>query len=356
MRGAARLGIATLSGVALVILNPPLVEQEVDVSSVLQETVTFENISADREEAVHTEATTSLLFVGDIMLGRAVESRMEYEGIGYPFSAVVDTLGGSDITVGNFEGVVTETHIKTPPYTFQFSIKSEYLEHLNTVGFDVLSLANNHTLDYGTTSLAYTRSLCAVYDLICGGTPKGLSEVSTKVVAAGGHTVGIMFIHTLYGAPAPEALRTTVEKLSTESDIQIAYVHWGDEYVLVHNTAQELFAQTLIDAGVDAVIGHHPHVVQDIALYKGKPIFYSLGNFIFDQYFSDDVQEMVGVHLTLSGNTATYKVVPFTSKETRNQPHHMDAVNATLLKNRIFAPIAMDSGVDSVLGIITTTY
>lgn len=295
---------------------------------------------------------STVFFVGDIMLGRAVETKMDTRGKQYPFEGVLQNIFSPDITVGNFEGVVSPIHTQAPPFTFKFSIKPEFLKYLSTIGFDVLSLANNHSLDYGTTSLEHTRTLCALYGLSCSGDPKNEPMNQTFVKKIGTHTVGMIFIHTLYGQPRHTELIAQLTELCKKSDVQIAYIHWGEEYVLVHNPAQEKLAQTLIDNGVDVVVGHHPHVVQDIELYKNGLIVYSLGNFIFDQYFSSDVQEMIGLHMEITDDTITYTVIPYTSIWTRSQPQHMDEKTATKLNARIFESISNDERVNSSLGTI----
>jgi gamma-polyglutamate biosynthesis protein CapA len=349
---AALFGITALVLAVFLVTQQPLSEKVTIVHDAWKSDVEQKEPVETIDPVATTSAPATLLFVGDIMLARAVEMRMEQFGIGYPFESLRDTLSTPDVTIGNFEGVVTPVHYPTPNFTFQFSVKPEYLTSLKTAGFDVLSLANNHTLDYGTTSLAYTRALCEKSVLVCGGEPKGLSALSTQVVSAGAHRVGILFIHTLYGAPATSTLKTYIEKLNTESDVQVAYIHWGEEYVLVHNEAQEVLGKALVDMGMDAVIGHHPHVVQDVALYKDKPIFYSLGNFVFDQFFSNDVQEMLGVHMTIEDAQITYTLVPFSSIDTRSQPHHADTETATALRERILSTVATDLRVEVLSGTI----
>ena len=300
-----------------------------------------------------TSVPATLLFVGDIMLARAVESRMKELGMNYPFEGLQSTLASPDVTIGNFEGVVTKVHYPTPNFTFQFSVEPLYLAHLKTVGFDVLSFANNHTLDFGTSSLSYTHTLCGVYGLVCMGSPTGVSSMSTHVVETNKYRIGIVFVHTLYAQSNVKSLEAALELLRGVSDIQVAYIHWGEEYMLTHNTSQEVLAKTLIDEGVDAVIGHHPHVVQDVELYNGKPIFYSLGNFIFDQFFSSDVQEMLGVHMKIDDSEIVYTLMPFSSFDTHSQPHHANDETATALRERVLSTLKVDSRVNVASGTIT---
>ncbi len=302
------------------------------------------DVSVDTpEEIPSVELNTQVLFVGDIMLGRAVETRMDIEGQSYPFLGTRELLSSPDITVGNFEGVVSAVHEKAEPMTFSFSIKESSLAYLGTVGFDILSLANNHSDDYGSSSVAYMRTRCELYTIDCRGSAIGLAEHSILVREVNGKKIGFLFLHTLYRDPDLSVLSTLLNTLNATSDIQIAYVHWGDEYKLRHNDTQESLAHTLIDGGVDVVIGHHPHVVQDIELYEGKPIFYSLGNFIFDQFFDDEVTQMIAVRMDIGTTTITYSPIPLTSKNTRSQPHVMSEVESHDLINRIFTNIPVES-------------
>ena len=288
-------------------------------------------------EVPHVSFTpVTMLFVGDIMLGRDVENYLNKEGGGYPFQRIGDLLQKPDLLIGNFEGIVQEPHVQAPSMTFQFSIRREYLNALRDAGFDILSLSNNHSSDYGDAARALTQELCVSYNLSCIGDAR---HVTTSVYEAHGTRIGILFGHTTWGNQTNDSFVTAMRTLTTESDIQIAYMHWGNEYVLVHNESQQVLAEALIDAGGDAIIGHHPHVVQDVALYKGKPIFYSLGNFIFDQYWNEHVQTGLGVAVSAHEDSITYTLIPFTTKDMRNQPALMDEESARVLIERVFASI-----------------
>ena len=294
---------------------------------------------APLEAVSSTTDPAELFFVGDIMLGRAVESRMEAEGLQYPFLYTESLLSAPDISIGNFEGVVTSEHVHAPSMTFQFSIRDSYLRHLEAIGFDVLSIANNHSADYGEAETNYMRARCNELTLPCIGDAKSFGPNSVLVRTINDVDIAFVALHTTWGTLDTVAVTDAVQALASTTDMQIAYVHWGDEYVLTHNPSQQALAEQLIDAGVDVVIGHHPHVVQDVALYKGKPIFYSLGNFIFDQYFSQDVQEGAGVRMNIYTDHVVYTLVPFTSIDSRNQPRQMQEGDRARLLERVLSPI-----------------
>lgn len=297
-------------------------------------------------------ADIKLLFVGDIMLARTVELKLHEYGATYPYEQVQKLLSEPDLTIGNHEGIVPRVHKPTPPMGFQFSVEKEHFMALADAGFDVLSLANNHSHDFGTDALEHTLAICREIEILCAGSATHVGTHSVEVQEVDGVRIGFLFVQNVYQAPNMRVITELLTDLKERSDIQIAYVHWGNEYEREHDAAQEDLAKALIDEGVDAVIGHHPHVVQDVGLYKNAPIFYSLGNFIFDQYFSADVLTGAGVAMHITDEKITYTLVPFTTKDTHAQPQIMEDTDAGVLLSRIFAPIQNEEYVDSQTGII----
>jgi poly-gamma-glutamate capsule biosynthesis protein CapA/YwtB (metallophosphatase superfamily) len=298
-------------------------------------------------------ATSTLLFVGDIMMGRAVEDIIKEHGALYPFLGLEAFLTGPDLTIGNFEGIVSRTHVQTPVFTFRFSIRNEYLTAIKSAGFDILSLANNHAYDYGDDALNYTRSLCAGLRLFCGGSPVGVDSFSTLVKEVNGRKIGFLFLQAVSDTQTKEQMISKLEELERESDIQVVFIHWGTEYNLTHSKAQEELAHAFIDAGADAIIGSHPHVVEDVALYKGKPIFYSLGNFVFDQYFSHAVTEGLTVRMEIGDSNITYVLRGVTSNSSRAQPFRMKKDAQKTLFMRIMNGLSDDGEADIKSGTIT---
>jgi poly-gamma-glutamate capsule biosynthesis protein CapA/YwtB (metallophosphatase superfamily) len=281
------------------------------------------------------EVPTTLLLGGDVMLGRSVEAAIEEKGEEYPFAALTEFILPFDIAVANFEGSVPKEHVATKPLEMRFSVPEDYMGIPRAAGFDVLSLANNHAFDYGREGYQNTKSVCEAYSLLCFGTPFEATSTSVAIVNHKGVRIGFLFLHTLFTESDPAVLTQLVGMLQRESDVQIAYIHWGDEYALTHNTDQSGLAYALIDAGIDAVVGHHPHVIQDIEKYRGKPIFYSLGNLIFDQYFSNEVQEGYFVSASLTTEGITYALHPYESRTNRSQPQLLDSETAKTLYERI---------------------
>lgn len=266
---------------------------------------------------------TALHLVGDVMLARRVETLSDIYGSNFPYQRL-PTMGTSTVLIGNFEGATPDKHVHTPDLTFNFSVDQIYLKALADYGFSQMSLANNHALDFGFQGYHESRQALRSVSIAPFGDPAGLATTSISSVALASSTVHLIGINAVTKAPSADVLQGLVNQLPThDADLVVAYIHWGSEYSLKHNQNQEQMARTLIDNGVDMVIGHHPHVVQDIARYKQGLIFYSLGNFIFDQYFSPSVQEGLGVTLVPIGNTWQVTLVPYTSTDRRSQPRLM---------------------------------
>ncbi|MBX2866793.1 CapA family protein [Candidatus Kaiserbacteria bacterium] len=294
-------------------------------------------VSDTQEETLHIaygkvgEETNvyTMLFTGDIMLAREVERMMERTEPEYPFLGIQDIVRRADVAVGNFEASVPEVHKETPDFGFQFSVASSVLPVLRDIGFDYLGLANNHTFDFGREGYEHTRRVCDEAALVCMGTPEIVTHTRVPV---GDIAVSILTLNLVSGTLDESRLEEELSRMRSTSDLQVAYIHWGEEYMSQHHSGQETLAHMLIDQGVDAVIGHHPHVVQGIEIYEEKPIFYSLGNLVFDQYFDTAVQEGLMVQLAITADTLAYTLIPVTSVATPSQPQLMglDARDAFL--------------------------
>lgn len=269
-------------------------------------------------------STGPLVFVGDVLLARNVEFLMRTKGQEYPFTRVPELIGSNtSAVIGNFESAILEKHIKTPSFVTTFSVDKKYLPILHKSGFTHMSLANNHAFDYGSSTFEHTKISLNKAGMVPFGHPTEINEASHVIVMTGSTRVGILSINQVFTTSNLNELAVKIAALSNTTDYQIMYVHWGEEYMLKHNQAQETFAKQLIDFGADAIIGHHPHVVQDIDVYKEKPIFYSLGNFIFDQYFSVDVEQGLILKLSFINKEVHYELVPVSSERHNSQPERM---------------------------------
>jgi len=277
-------------------------------------------------ESKQTNKDERMLFVGDIMLARSVETQMNSKGLYHPFKGLRDMLLEYDAVVGNFEGSIPKQHIQTPGYSMTFSVGKEVATVLPRVGITHLSLANNHSYDYGKDGYDNAREVLADAGLNVGGNPKTVSADEVLYKTIDGVRVAIIPINTIFGAPSATEIKKVFADIEEKSDIQIVFIHWGEEYELVANKEQRSLARALIDQGADAIIGSHPHVVQNIEEYRGAPIFYSLGNCIFDQYWNEDVQTGLSVALSFTDKTMQFTLLPISSIDERSVPRPMNRI------------------------------
>ncbi len=268
------------------------------------------------------DTKTGIAFTGDIMLARNVENLMTAYGSSYPLLGL-QKHSDDMYLVGNFESAIPVTHAHTPSMGFSFSTKKENLEGLKQYGFTHMGVANNHSYDFGQDDFLHTKKILEESELHPFGDQRNLASSTVQFVEVEGETVALVGVFAVDVGPTKADISKLFKKIETKSTLQVAYVHFGTEYKATHSYFQENLAHTLIDAGADVVIGHHPHVVQDIEIYKNKVIFYSLGNFIFDQYFSKEVQEGLVVEMRVEQDDLVFTLKPVTSIGSRSMPRFM---------------------------------
>lgn len=273
------------------------------------------NRIAARAAELTQPKTTTLLFVGDVMLARGVEFYTEREAGGdyhFPFARASSTLRAADLTVGNVEHPVSARG-KNQGSQYSLRAKPEVLAGLAEAGFDVVSLANNHIWDWGTDALSDTLSLLDGARI--GHVGAGINEAEANqplFIEKEENSFAFLSWTNLYpegleakgSSPGVSRFRedeavAQVRELSRAHDIVTVLFHWGDEYKTSANDLQKRIARALVDAGADLVVGHHPHVVQEVERYKGGWIAYSLGNFVFDQGFSEETMRGLALRVTV---------------------------------------------------------
>ena len=249
--------------------------------------------------ATSRTSATSILFTGDILLDRGVRKVIEHHGIDYLFTRQMDSLfRASQVVVGNLE--CPATSIKAPVQKrFIFRGEPEWLYALKKHGFTHLNLANNHSIDQGRKGLTDTKENILKAKLEPVGMGKNLQEAAQPTLLTS-HPRKVWLIASLGMAlenfaylPDRPCVNTerTQEIITRIRDIKqkdpqavvIVSIHWGGEHTLKPVPSQRLDAHRLINAGADALICHHTHTLQTIEHYKGRDIYYSIGNFIFDQ-------------------------------------------------------------------------
>jgi poly-gamma-glutamate synthesis protein (capsule biosynthesis protein) len=280
----------------------------------LEETTSYFSVvfGEKKSEETFNEKVKTVLFVGDIMLDRGVEDSIKQNSIYYPFQKISHFLRGTDIVFGNLEGPVVNNPPEFPPNSLKFAFNPEVIKGASWCNFNLFSLANNHILDMGKEGLEETKEWLKKYGMNFVGDPLSSSSDSLNSAFFRDNIIFLAFNQIFPFTIREEKIIKKVKtvKSSNPDNFLIVSLHWGEEYKLINSPAQQKLAHRLIETGADLIIGHHPHVVQNIEKYQEKLIFYSLGNFIFDQYFSPETQQGLAVGLEIYSDRLVCRLFP----------------------------------------------
>ena len=300
------LGVFFLTGISL------------GVFSLLRDNPSTKIEPAQAQEVVsqnQSEARATFGVVGDIMLSRNVAAKIKKANNPLlPFSNMKDVLQANDFNFGNLESPFSGKDTFPNTGSLVFNVPRQNVKGLVENKFKMISLANNHALDQGAKALAYTRTFLGQNNIKAIGAGSNLDEAwKAEVMAANGIKIG--FIAVSYASindngkttnqlvarlEDTKRLKSAIISARQQSDFVVVSMHAGTEYKYKPNEAQTKFARAAIDLGADMVVGAHPHWVQTIEKYQGKYIFYSLGNFIFDQEWSRETKEGLMLNITLA--------------------------------------------------------
>ncbi len=270
------------------------------------------------------EETDAALFVGDIMLARDVETRVQDGPKEHFFDGVLPLHERARYVVANFEATAGEEYVPTPHLTFRFSVDRALLPLLTRARISHASLANNHADDYGASVRAETIEVLEANGIRTFGMPRGVASTSVTTFMLEEKTVSVIGLEDVLAPLDVESALSLIREEETKSDAQVIYIHWGSEYELTHNERQEELAQQFVEAGADAVIGHHPHVVQDVAYIEGVPVVYSLGNYVFDQYWDAEVQKGLTALATFNDDGLSLELIPIRIDRAKPSPMSME--------------------------------
>lgn len=275
----------------------------------------FSLIKESELPIVQLEPEISLVAVGDIMLSRVVGQKIEKNGLDYPFAEMKDFLTKADLAIGNLETAITEGR-KVQSGEMMFRSDPPLAETLKEYNFKVLSLANNHSPNFGQEGLKNTFKYLTEAGISYVGAGIDLNEALKPVYwQKNGLKLAFIAFNDVdvvpdsYGASDDwagtalmniENIKSVVKEAKANADLVILSMHSGTEYVTKPNDSQINFAHAAVEAGADLIIGHHPHWVQEMEFYQGKYIFYSLGNFIFDQMWSEETRQGLALKVILS--------------------------------------------------------
>lgn len=297
------------------------------------------NLRAEREMAVEKDLDSinnnhfypeeavepiRLLFFGDLMLDRHVGEKIDKYGLDYLLEKLNEDnfSSGYDLVGANLEGAVTNSgeHYR-PDNLYDFAFSPDIIRELKKYNFSFFGLANNHLSDQGALGITETyQNLSELGFYYSGCRDAFLSESDNFLAVSAGENqpvltedncseiilniknkkVALISFSSVYKNVDENEIIQKIKKIKELSDWVIVNVHFGSEYQPQASLSQENLARKMVDNGADIIIGHHPHVSQNYEIYQQKPIFYSLGNFIFDQYFSVETQEGLAVSLVLN--------------------------------------------------------
>lgn len=271
-----------------------------------------------------------MAFVGDVLFAGTVETVLKQQGYDYPYRELKEELQKPDITVANLETPVT-TRGDEQKKEYTYRSRPEALKPFKEAGFDVVTLANNHVMDYGVDGLLDTLKHLDQEGILRTGAGKDVKEAYRPVIMErNGIKIAFLgFSHKVpheswkagNGKPGTTQLYDTrpaleaITQAEKEADLVVVMPHWGEERQDKPLAVHQAMAKKFIDAGADLVVGSHPHVLQGFEQYKGKWIAYSLGNFLFTTNAVPATWETVILEAECSkGGDCSLSAVPVLSK------------------------------------------
>lgn len=263
-------------------------------------------------------------FVGDMMFDRSVRQAMERKGEDHVFECVGPLLESADIVVGNLEGPITSNPSRSvgsevgSPDNFVFTFPLLVAPLLERHNVRIVSLGNNHGTDFGLEGVQETIAALTEAGVGYFGEAKGQSVFDSDEGGVPLTYIGYNEFH-----PSSTAAKTIalIKEARARERLPIVFAHWGNEYEEAAPRQKKL-ARQFVDAGAELVIGAHPHVIQESEVYAGKHIYYSLGNFIFDQYWMESVRTglMVTAEITPDGVQTVEEVRVSLERDRRTCP------------------------------------
>jgi poly-gamma-glutamate synthesis protein (capsule biosynthesis protein) len=269
----------------------------------------------------------TLMAVGDIMLGRTIAELIANEGPAVPFQYTAETLASADITIGNLECVISDLGVPEKK-TYTFRAPPAAVESLTLAGFDLVSLANNHTLDFGRAAFEDTLNRLSDQGILTVGggvneasayAPTFIEKDGLKVAFLAYTEVPIFNYDYFQWLAGPDTSGITwaykhiierdVRAARAQADLVVVLFHNGYEGMQRPSELQQTSARLAIDSGAALVIGSHPHVLQTIESYQNGLIVYSMGNFVFDQFgFPANYSGILSVTLSPEG-VLSYEII-----------------------------------------------
>ncbi len=274
-------------------------------------------IQLKTKQALQEQEPISIVFAGDTLFDWSVRKAIHQFGPDYPFEYVKDEVSRADYAILNLETAVTKRAEKDPVQLYNFKSDPIALEGIKNAGFDMVSLANNHALDYQVGGLLDTIEHLNSYEIKYFGAGRNKQEAyRAQRIEINGKKISILGFSrflpavrwyenegpVIASAYQQERVLDAIDREGKDADYVIIYIHWGVEKNNRPENWQRQFAYDMIDRGADAIVGSHPHVLQGFEYYNGKPIAYSLGNFLFPDYVKGKTAQTGLLTLTIDGD------------------------------------------------------
>ena len=288
-----------------------------------------QRIELEKKSAVEEPNHFKISLVGDLLMDGSIKGQIDRNGTDYPWEMVKEYFQNDDITIGNLETSITTGGVIWPDKAYNFRSYPANLESMENAGIDVLALANNHILDYGYDGLLDTIKHIDNTGIKRVGAGKDKEDaMKPAIIEKDGFKLGVLsasrvvpYVEWYATSKRPgligaydghiEELLSEVQKLKKDVDLVVLSIHWGTEGSDQPKDKDVILAKRLIDGGVDIIMGHHPHVLQGIEVYKGKPIFYSLGNFVFGTQGQLTSNTMIAQINLVDGQMDNIEIIPF---------------------------------------------
>ncbi|WP_410515238.1 CapA family protein [Paenibacillus sp. BR2-3] len=295
--------------------------------------------SVSTAEGGASTESIQLLFAGDILLDGFVGDQIAKYGVNYPFAKVAPVMKKADMAFANLE---TPVSIRGNPSNKMFAFRSKpiTLNGLVYAGIDGVSLANNHVLDYGEAAMLDTLVHLDRSKIGHTGAGKNSAEAFKPYVKTiQGKKIAVLGVSRVLSGPSwyagtnkagaasaytLEPMLSQIKKSSKTNDFTIVYIHWNEEFKDYPEKYTRTLAKQIIDSGADMIVGAHSHCLMGIEYYKHKPIYYSLGNFVFNRSTrgGDKTLHSMLLNVEIKGSAVTAQITPV--KIMAGQPNFMN--------------------------------
>lgn len=263
--------------------------------------------------------SVKLLVAGDLMFDRHIRKHAAEKGNDYIFAALKPLLLSADAVLVNLEGPITDQPSKSlgsqvgSTNNFIFTFPSSLAETLRSHNITIVNLGNNHILNFGQSGVNSTVDYLNAAEIHYFGyvSANHPSVTPSLVTEIDGIKIGFVN-YNQFSDQNPNDVTTLIKQLRPTVDFLLVYTHWDNEYQRSPAQVTVNLAHRWVEAGADMIIGSHPHVTQTVEQYQGKYIYYSLGNFIFDQYFESAVKRglVLEIEFTATDKTITVREHP----------------------------------------------